>query len=99
MTRDAVTEGAEEELLEATSAWLAVAVVRQRRAGLDAIRAKRRPSIFFFWYFKTFVERKRDCLISNSCFVVKKKGVEMNAQKQKQIGRVIPGNNYVRYKL
>ena len=51
MTRDAVTDGAEEELLEATSAWLAVAVARQRRAGLVAIRAKRSASIFF-GYFK-----------------------------------------------
>lgn len=45
----AVAAGAEE--LEATSAWLAVAVVRQRRVvaaviGLAAVRAKRRACIF-----------------------------------------------------
>ena len=51
--RDEVAEGAEEELLEATSVWLAVAVARQRRAGLVAIRAKRRASIFFL-YLKNF---------------------------------------------
>ena len=47
MTREEVIAGAE-ELLEATSAWLAVAVVKQRRAaiGLAAIRAKRRACIF-----------------------------------------------------
>ena len=60
MTRDAVTEGAEEELLEATSAWLAVAVVRQRRAGLDAIRAKRRASIFFFFGILKLLWRGRE---------------------------------------
>jgi hypothetical protein len=58
-------------LLEATSAWLAVAVVRQRQAGLVtlvAIRAKRRASIFIlFVCFQAFVER-RDYQISSSCF-------------------------------
>ena len=40
----------EDELLEATSAWLAVAVARQRRVGsLVAIRAKRRASIILFF--------------------------------------------------
>lgn len=46
--------GGAEELLEATSAWLAVAVVKQRRTatGLIAvIRAKRRACIFCYFRF------------------------------------------------
>jgi hypothetical protein len=52
VTRDAVIVGAE-ELPEATSAWLAVAVVKQRRnaTGLAAIRAKRRACIFYILNF------------------------------------------------
>lgn len=52
MTRDEVIVGAE-ELLDATSAWLAVAVVKQRRTamGLADIRAKRRACIFYILNF------------------------------------------------
>ena len=60
MTRDEVAVGAE-ELLEATSAWLAVAVVKQRRAatGLAAIRAKRRACILIFRFL--IIEEEQFC--------------------------------------